>query len=71
VQTDFHRPALPPLESQACPPWLIHEHKAQFIVEAADIAEDTDIDETADWLNKAGWSDAPAATQTKRRRSAS
>lgn len=62
----YHR-----LNPKLARPWLIHEHKAQFIVEAADIAEDTDLDETLDWLGKTGWSDAPAGTQTKKRRAAS
>jgi patatin-like phospholipase/acyl hydrolase len=52
-------------------PWLMHEHKAQFIIEAADIAEDTPLDSTADWLNQVGWNDAQPATHAKRRRSGS
>ena len=35
--------------------WLMHEHKAQFIVEATDIAEDTAIEPTLEWLAKSGW----------------
>jgi hypothetical protein len=55
--------------------WLMHDHKAQFIVEAADIAEDTPIEATADWLNQVGWNDIDATTEaktsTRRRRSRS
>ena len=35
--------------------WLMHEHRAQFIVEATDIAEDTPIEMTIEWLRKSGW----------------
>jgi len=45
--------------------WLMHDHKAQFIVEAADIAEDTPIEATADWLNQIGWNDIDATTEAK------
>jgi patatin-like phospholipase/acyl hydrolase len=45
-------------------PWLMHEHKAQYIVEATDIAEDTPIEATLDWLVKAKWVSA-AASQTQ------
>jgi ethanolamine utilization protein EutP (predicted NTPase) len=43
----------------------MHDHKAQFIVEAADIAEDTPIEATADWLNQIGWNDIDATTEAK------
>lgn len=62
----YHR-----LNPKLARPWLMHEHKAQFIVEAADIAEDTDIAETAAWIGTVGWGDEPATPQTKRRRTAS
>jgi hypothetical protein len=50
-------------------PWLMHEHKAQFIVEAADIAEDTPIESTADWLDQVGWNEVTTKAPAKRRRS--
>lgn len=59
----YHR-----LNPKLARPWLMHEHKAQFIVEAADIAEDTSIESTEDWLNQVGWNEVPAATPSKRRR---
>jgi len=43
-------------------PWLMHEHKAQFIVEATDIAEDTSIEPTVEWLVKSGWLTASQRT---------
>ena len=45
--------------------WLMHDHKAQFIVEAADIAEDTPIESTADWLNQVGWNESEVTTDTE------
>jgi patatin-like phospholipase/acyl hydrolase len=50
--------------------WLMHEHRAHFIVEASDLAEDTDIQATLDWLHQSGWSEPSgmAATPSKRKR---
>ena len=52
-QANYHR--INPLLARA---WLMHEHKAQYIVEATDIAEDTPIETALDWLTKAKWTSA-------------
>jgi hypothetical protein len=46
----------------------MHEHKAQYIVEATDIAEDISIDSTLDWLTFSDWVSAQP-TAPKRRKS--
>lgn len=63
TQQHYHR-----LNPQLARPWLMHEHKAQYIVEATDIAEDTPIDSTMDWLSVSDWI-APHAAPAKRRKS--
>ena len=62
----YHR-----LNPKLARPWLMHEHKAQFIVEAADIAEDTPIDSSTEWLNQVGWNEQEVTTSSKRRRARS
>ena len=44
--------------------WLMHEHKAQFMLQAADIADDTPIGSTVDWLGASKWLSAAAARAT-------
>lgn len=59
----YHR-----LNPQLARPWLMHEHKAQYIVEATDIAEDISIESTLDWLSVSDWINSHP-TPAKRRKS--
>lgn len=58
-QANHHR-----INPRLARPWLMHEHKAQYIVQATDIAEDTPIESTLDWLVKAKWVSAASAQAT-------
>jgi patatin-like phospholipase/acyl hydrolase len=58
----YHR-----LNPQLARAWLMHEHKAQYIVEATDIAEDISIDSTLDWLSVSDWvSSQPTAPKRRK-----